>query len=315
MTTPFPLPPGIWARTLGYLPAPEGLKAARCRKGQKPPRCLAPEFRDLWIAQRLTLVTLEALLLADDDLCCCLTFGLQRLRDFQVTASDDRMLLGSEPPADEQDGWVQVRQPPVQTVEACNLFHILELGTRRISVPPKLMQQVMEELTQPQVTPEMKYLCDLGLLGWRFVKKLPGRNWERMLFENTAHKVPLALFDLHADFFLPGGDGGVNATVGFISTDLDFTLMMRRFREYPVGRWMSDCSCDTWEELCAAQESKQGYPVSKRQDDAPSSDLPPGPWKTCSSRMLNPALFDQCIVDAPDLSAAYQEAERLVGAK
>ncbi|CAJ1442000.1 unnamed protein product [Effrenium voratum] len=173
----------------------------------------------------------------------------------------------------------------------------------------------MEELTLPQVTPEMKFLCDLGLLGWSFVKKLPGKNWESMLFENKADKVPLALFDLDADFDLAGGDGSVNATVGFVSTDLDFTVMKRRLVEYPVGRWMSDCSCDTWEELCAAQESKQGYPVSKLKDDAPCGDLPPGPWKTCTSSMLDPALFDRFIVDAPDLSAAYQEAERLVGAK
>ncbi|CAJ1392077.1 unnamed protein product, partial [Effrenium voratum] len=315
MATPFRLPPGIWARTLGYLPAPEGLQAARCRRGHQPPRCLAPEFRDLWIGKRLALVTLEALMLADQDLCRCLTFGLERLRDFQVTASDYSMFLRSKAQDEQREEpgpCVHVRQGPVQAVEACNLFHTLEWGSRTINLPPKLIHKVMVELTQPQVTPKMSFLCDLGLLGWHFVKKLPSEDWEGMLFENKTEKVPLALFDLHADFDLAGGDGGVSARVGFISTDLDFTVMIRRFCEYPVRRRMSDCSCDTWEELCAAQEPKQGYPVSKQQDDAPSGDVPRGSWKTCSSSMINTALFDQCVVDAPDLSAAYEQARRLV---
>ncbi|CAJ1359228.1 unnamed protein product [Effrenium voratum] len=269
----FPLPRGVWARTLGFLPAPEGLVAARCRKGHPAPRCLAPEFRDLWMPERLALVTLEGLLLADDELCCCLSFGVEKLRDFQVTAWPGCLLLGLLPSPDHScdlGEFVQVRRTPVQAAEACDLFHALELGRRTIRLPPPIIQQAMQELTQPEVTPEMKFLCDLGLLGWRFVAKLPAKSaWEGMVFDNPGDKVPLALFDLEVDFSLPGGDGSVEAAVGFISTDLDFTYMLRDLCEYQVSRWMSDC---------------------------------------CG---IDPALYNRFIVDAPDLSAAYKEAARL----
>eukprot|EP00971_Amphidinium_carterae_P053240 1048560-Amphidinium_carterae.1 len=134
-------------------------------------------------------------------------------------------------------------------VERVNLWQCLELGTKIVSMPTCAASEALlgiEVGSCVSATESSVALAALGLQGWTYTGMTDHGDWCHMKFENPCAPIPLALFHMKASFDLPGGDGGVNAVLGFITTDLKYVLTHRSLTEYPVRRRLLTSSYESW---------------------------------------------------------------------
>ena len=297
------------------------------------PQCLQLG-EGFWILERLQTVALKELLARDEDLCNCFLWAREDIKSrkmLYVPFGPTLEIRACAPPENQGDADVDQDTPEKKLVVrslsesflAIKGDESLELTKRVLGFPKKMSERLPELFagTLEIVGQESPALMAMGLENWK-VSKRPGKleawRWTYFEFHRPQPKIPLAIFQLCGDFFLPGGDGCGTVTLGYVSTDLDFVVASRDFSEYPIHRRLATKASWSWEE--AEAELKLGCygggamlpglddEGTENQKIFAKINMPDGWEVEESSTYLGD---DRCVMGSPHLEAVYQDAKRL----
>ena len=205
---------------------------------------------------------------------------------------------------------------------AMNGNESLEITKRVLAFPNTMCQRVPELFAGSLeiVGEESPALLAMGLDGWEVSRSWEAcksdTNWAQFCFDRPKPKVPLAIFRLTGEFDLPGGDGGGEVSLGYVSTDLDYVVASRDFCEYPIYRWINAKVSSSWEEAEAAL--KLGCQTAKlpglsregtKMEEILAKTTTPDGWEVEHTTMYMDE--KRCIMGSPHLAAVYKDAEGL----
>mmetsp|Transcript_24650 Transcript_24650/g.45170 ORF Transcript_24650/g.45170 Transcript_24650/m.45170 type:complete len:348 (+) Transcript_24650:82-1125(+) len=330
-------PSGILACAALYLCPKDGLPVLHCCNGlqRAVPLCLSPKTSWLWIPKNLERVSLGQLCDKDADLCQCLqaattsTFSIEyehKFREkFVITAKGSSAVQGGattdEVSADLPNIVVERSLP--ELIEMTDLWECLELGSRIVSMPEELLNDIIPTVVvgSPVSGADSPTLASLGLDGWIYkgmVKSQKERSWPRMTFEHPHPYCPLAFFYVEASFDLPGGDGGVDSVLGFITTDLKYVLTSRRLSEFPVWRFFGTSSYQRWLDVPPPTADLPNTTALSQHLQRESSNPEEirvkgtvGGWDVEISTGYKLPGSERYLIDSPALLGAYTDAESL----
>ncbi|CAE7294960.1 atg26, partial [Symbiodinium sp. CCMP2456] len=308
------------------------------------PQCLQAG-EGFWILEQLETVTLEKLLERDADLCNCFLWARSDMKSQKISYwsfEGEVEIYTSMPTTEPQksdSGTAEPQKPDSdsepeskprlivrslsESFRAMNGNESLELTRRRLALPRTMSQKLPELFAGglKVVGEESPALMAMGLSGWEVSKtseKSPadGR-WLPFCFHRPKPKVPLAIFRLSGSFDLPGGDGGGEVCLGYVSTDLDFVVSMREFLEYPCFRHLASKGLTKWEEVpgllhtytCRGAPGDLSREGTKMKEILEKITTPDG-WEVERTTMYIDE--NRCVMGSPFLKAVYQDAEQLL---